>query len=55
MLLGTMPKARALIDGASVGPDALKAVGQAFDEAWIEIAGNFNDPLQIEQRTADPG
>ena len=36
-------KARALIDNASFGPDALKAMGQAFDEAWAEIAGNFGD------------
>jgi hypothetical protein len=30
-----------IISGASYGPDALKAIGQAFDEAWFEIAGNF--------------
>jgi hypothetical protein len=36
-------KARQLIDGASFGPDALKAMGQAFDAAWQEIAGNFGD------------
>jgi hypothetical protein len=30
-------------DGASFGPEALKAVGQAFDKAWLEIAGNFGD------------
>ena len=42
-------KARNLIDGASFGPDALKAIGQAFDEAWAEIAGNFgNEPAVIE-------
>jgi hypothetical protein len=42
-------KARKLIDGAAFGPDALKAIGKAFDEAWLEIAGNFGtDPLQIE-------
>jgi hypothetical protein len=39
-------KARTLIDGASFGPDALKAVGQAFDEAWTEISPHFgNDPV----------
>ena len=39
-------KARQLIDGASYGPEALKAIGQAFDEAWQTIEGNFsNDPL----------
>ena len=38
-------RARALIDGASFGPDALKAVSQAFDQAWGEIASHFNgDP-----------
>ena len=31
------------------GPDALKAIGHAFDEAWAEIAGNFgNEPAVIE-------
>ena len=42
-------KARILIDGASFGPDALKAIAQAFDEAWKQIAGNFgNEPTVIE-------
>ena len=42
-------KARKLFDGASFGPEALKAIGQAFDEAWQEIAGNFGDhPLDVE-------
>jgi len=39
-------QARKLIDGASFGPDALKAIGQAFDEAWAEVAPHFpGDPL----------
>jgi hypothetical protein len=43
-------KARQLIDGASYGPEALKAMGQAFDEAWQTIEGNFgNDPQDIEK------
>jgi hypothetical protein len=43
-------KARRLIDGASFGPDALKVLGQAFDEAWAQIAGNFgNDPSEMER------
>ena len=48
--LGTAAmKARRLIDGASFGPATLKVIGQAFDEAWAEIAGNFGDnPAQIE-------
>jgi hypothetical protein len=36
-------KARELIEGASYGPEALKAIGRAFDEAWAGIAGNFSD------------
>jgi len=36
-------KARALIDGATFGPETLKAMGQAFDQAWAEIAGHFGD------------
>jgi hypothetical protein len=43
-------KARQVIIGASYGPEALKAIGQAFDEAWLEIAGNFgDDPLDVEK------
>ena len=34
---------RQLIAGAVYGPDALKVIGQAFDEAWRDIAGNFGD------------
>jgi hypothetical protein len=34
-------KARRLIDGAAFGPETLKAMGEAFDQAWAEIAGNF--------------
>jgi len=42
-------KARRLIDGASFGPDTLKVVCEAFDQAWAEIAGNFgNTPIEIE-------
>jgi hypothetical protein len=39
-----------LIDGASFGPAALKAIGEAFDAAWAEIAGNFgDDPADTEK------
>ena len=41
-------RARQLIDGASFGPDAFKAIGDAFDAAWAEIADNFLDPLETE-------
>jgi hypothetical protein len=37
------------IDGTWFGPDALKAIGEAFDAAWADIAGNFTgNTLQIE-------
>jgi hypothetical protein len=43
-------RARQLIDGASFGPEALKVIGEAFDAAWAEIAGNFaNDPAEIDE------
>jgi len=39
-----------MIDAASYGPEALKVLGQAFDEAWFQIAGNFGeDPADIEK------
>jgi hypothetical protein len=42
-------RAKQLIEGASYGPEALKIVSQAFDEAWTSIAGNFGtDPAAIE-------
>jgi hypothetical protein len=34
-------EARRLIDSASFGPETLKAIGQAFDEAWASIERNF--------------
>ena len=41
--------ARELIDSASFGPDALKVIGQAFDEAWVSIAGSFDEnPLTVQ-------
>src|SRR5262245_56699864 len=40
--MGCSMRARQLVDGASFGPEALKAISQAFDEAWVEIAGNFS-------------
>jgi hypothetical protein len=42
-------KAKQLIDGASYGPDALYAIGKAFDAAWAEIVGTFgNDRTEVE-------
>jgi hypothetical protein len=42
-------KLRRLIDGAAFGPETLKAIGEAFDQAWAQIAANFGDsPSQVE-------
>jgi len=47
---GPAIKARQLIDGACFGPDALKAIGAAFDAAWAEICNNFgDDPIDVEK------
>ena len=47
-------KAHQLIDGASFGPDTLKALGQAFDEAWQEVVGSFvEDPPDARLRLAN--
>jgi hypothetical protein len=38
------------LDGASFGPDAPKAIGAAFDDAWAQIAVHFgSDPEDIER------
>ena len=43
-------ESRQLIAGAAYGPEALKVIEQAFDEAWRDIAGNFgDDPPDIEK------
>jgi hypothetical protein len=48
--MGSAMKAKQLIDGASYGPDAIRAIGQAFDAAWADIAGNFgSDPQDLER------
>jgi hypothetical protein len=35
--------AHPLIDGTSYGPDALKVLAQAYDDAWAAVAGNFGE------------
>jgi hypothetical protein len=43
-------RARQLIDGAAFGPDAVKAIGDAFDAPWAEIAANYgSDPADIDE------
>jgi len=34
-------RARRLIDTASYDQEAVKVMGEAFDQAWRDIAGNF--------------
>jgi hypothetical protein len=42
-------RARRLIEGASFGPDTLKVLFQAFDEAWAVLAPRYgNDAQAIE-------
>src|SRR5262245_24547026 len=50
VIWGAAMRARQLIDGASFGPDALRAIGEAFESAWADIANHFgNDPADIER------
>jgi hypothetical protein len=35
-------KARRLIEGSTFGPEALKVIGKAFDDAWSEIGSQFD-------------
>jgi hypothetical protein len=37
-------ESRQLIAGGAYGPEALKVIGEAFDEAWRDIASNLGDP-----------
>jgi hypothetical protein len=41
-------KARILIESASLGPDDLKTAGQAFDNAWSQIATHYKSPDAVE-------
>jgi hypothetical protein len=42
-------KARHLIDSSSFGPDQIKAMGKALDDAWARIAPSVDDrPEAIE-------
>jgi hypothetical protein len=38
-------KAHRLIEAASYGPETVKALGEAFDQAWAEIEGNFGSEV----------
>jgi hypothetical protein len=42
--------AHALIESTSYSPESLKAMRQAFDEAWQQVAGNFGDDTSDAER-----
>ena len=44
-------KARRLIEGSTYGPETLKVIGKAFDDAWSEIAGHFS-PTGLQAQSA---
>jgi hypothetical protein len=46
-------KARQLIDGAAFGPEAMKAIGEAFDEAWTDTAPKFGNFLEDVQKARE--
>jgi hypothetical protein len=47
-------RARQLIDGVSFGPEAVKVIGQAFEQAWAQIKGHFgDDPNDVENARYD--
>ena len=39
-------EAWALIEDSAFGPETIKVIGQAFDEAWADIGGNYGDVLR---------
>ena len=39
-------EAWAVIEDSAFGPQTIKVIGQAFDQAWEEIAGNYSDALR---------
>lgn len=46
--LGGAMKAKQVIEGATLGPEALKAIGEAFDQAWADVDDVFAGPLAKE-------
>jgi hypothetical protein len=42
-------KARQLINNASYGPESLKVLFQAFDDAWEEMAGELGNNTLAKQ------
>ena len=40
-----MPKAREIIEQASYDPTTVRIMGKAFDDAWTEIAANYESEI----------
>jgi hypothetical protein len=45
-------RARRIIEGAAFGPEVLKVVMQAFDQAWESVSSNFS-PNEHEHARAE--
>ena len=45
-------RARNMVTGASFGPDALKVITQAFDEAWASIAAQYEAGTPVQKDAA---
>jgi len=43
-------KARNLLEQFAHGPESLKVLGKAFDDAWLTIAPHFGDDAQAAER-----
>jgi hypothetical protein len=43
-------RARRIIEGATFGPEVIRAAGAAFDAAWSEITDRFDDDMREEAR-----
>ena len=41
-------RARKMLVDAAFGPDALRVITQAFEEAWASIADQYKTPDQVE-------
>jgi hypothetical protein len=39
-----------IIEGSAFGPDVLKVIASAFEEAWVEIADKFSPGEQEDAR-----
>ena len=43
-------KARRLIEDSDYAPETLTVIYQAFDDAWAEVAGHFDEDQHANER-----